>query len=295
MILSERDYYLGFSVFSDFGPVIFKQFLNYFGSAKAAWMANARELQKINLKSQLIAKFSKFRSEFAFNSFLMDLKNKNINFIVPADPGFPDLLKEIPDCPIVLYFRGNIDYFSDKNLKIGIVGTRTMTVYGRQSTISIVTQLIRKKLTIVSGMAAGIDTVAHQTTLDNFGITIAVLGCGIDKVYPASNYGLYWSIIKKGLVVSEYPPGVLPSRSSFPLRNRIISGLSNCIVVVEGRNKSGALITAKYAADQGRDVFAVPGPINSPTSEATSFLIKNGAAIATSANDILESINTSGH
>lgn len=249
------------------------------------------ELAKINLNKSIISKFIEFRLKFSFAKILATLKRENINFLTLADTNYPDNLKQIPDAPIVLYLRGDVRLLGEKRINIAVVGTRMMTVYGKNSCQKIVRGLIEKKIAIISGLAAGIDTVSHQTAIDCGGTTLAVLGSGIDVVYPSSNFNLYWQIIKKkGLVISEYPPGFKPTKSTFPLRNRIISGLSQGVVVIEGKKTSGALITAKYAAEQGREVFAVPGPINSPNSEGTAYLIKNGAAIITCAEDILDEI-----
>lgn len=291
MKLIERDYYLGLSDFPEIGPVRFKLLFDYFGSAKKIWEASDMEFAKINLNKSIISKFIEFRSIFSFAKILATLKRENINFLTLGDTNYPDNLKQIPDAPIVLYLRGDVRLLGEKKINIAVVGTRMMTVYGKNSCQKIVKGLVENKVSIISGLALGIDTVAHQTAIDCGGITLAVLGCGIDVVYPSSNYQLYWQIInKKGLVISEYPPGFKPTKSTFPLRNRIISGLSQGVVVIEGKKTSGALITAKYAAEQGREVFAVPGPINSPNSEGTAYLIKNGAAIIASADDIWEEL-----
>lgn len=292
MSLTEREYYLGFSVFPDIGPRRFQLLKGYFGSAKSAWEASESELFKINLGAKIISNFTDFRNNFSFSQFINNLQYKKIRFLTLKDENYPKLLKEIPDPPIVIYLRGNWDQTEKLNIKVGVVGTRRMTAYGKNSTQKIVSGLAQNGVTIVSGLAEGIDTIAHKTAIENNGKTIAVLGSGIDVIYPISNFDLYFQIIKKeGLIVSEYPPGFKPTKSSFPLRNRIISGLSNAVVVIEGKKTSGALITAKYALDQGKEVFAVPGPINSPTSEATTYLIKQGATIASNAGDIIEELH----
>ena len=291
MNLSERDYYLGFSVFPDIGPKRFRLLMEFFGSARRAWKTSEDELKDIKLNGNIISKFINFKKNFSIDKFLEKLNSKKINFLTEINPEYPVLLKEIPDPPIVIYIRGDLKRLEKINNTIAIVGTRAMTVYGRVATVKIVTELCHAGFTVVSGLAAGIDTIAHKTAIENNEKTIAVLGNGIDIIYPAANYDLYWKIVNgSGLIISEYPPGYMPTKSSFPLRNRIISGLSKAVVVIEGKKTSGALITAKYALDQGRDVFAVPGPINQPTSEGTSYLIKNGAAVASSAEDIIESL-----
>ena len=292
MELQERDYYLGFSVFSDIGPKRFKLLLEYFGSAQKIWEASEKQFKDINLRPTIAEKFLKFRKNFSIPVFLDSLKKKKTDFLCLLDIIYPKLLKEIADPPIVIYFRGNRNVIEKNKTCVAIVGSRLMTVYGKNATEKITKGLCGNAI-IVSGLADGVDTIAHKTAIENKGETIAVLGSGIDVIYPYKNYDLYWKIAKgNGLVLSEYPPGFAPSKSTFPLRNRIISGLSKALVVIEGKKTSGSLITARFAAEQGREVFAIPGPINSPMSEATSYLLKNGASLASNAEDILEEINS---
>jgi DNA processing protein len=211
--------------------------------------------------------------------------------LLPIDsPKYPRLLKEIPDPPAVLYVRGS---GSKINLEktIAVVGTRHPTPYGIAVTKKLVSDLVSRGFTIVSGLALGIDAVAHRATLNAGGKTIAVLGCGIDIIAPPSNARLYWDIVHgHGAVISEIPPGVRTDKKRFVTRNRIISGLSLGVLVIEGGEQSGTLITAKYAAEQGRDVFAVPGPITSKYSRASAILLKNGAKLVESADDIIEEL-----
>jgi DNA processing protein len=203
---------------------------------------------------------------------------------------YPRLLKEIPDPPVLLYVRGT---GSKINLEktIAVVGTRHVTAYGREVTIRLVKDLVARGFTIVSGLAYGVDAIAHQTAIETGGKTIAVLGCGIDIIAPARNTDLYWRIIHgNGAVVSEVPPGIRPDKKKFVTRNRIISGLSLGVLVTEGARQSGSLITANYASEQGREVFAVPGPVTSRYSGAASFLLKNGAKLVESVDDIIEEL-----
>lgn len=205
-------------------------------------------------------------------------------------PKYPRLLKEIPDPPAMLYVRGT---GSKINLEktIAVVGTRHATTYGMNITKKLVTDLVALGYTIVSGLAYGVDAIAHQAAIDAGGKTIAVLGCGIDIIAPSVNTDLYWRIIRgHGAIVSEVPPGVRTDKQRFVTRNRIISGLSLGVVVTEGTRQSGSLITANYAAQQGREVFAVPGPVTSKYSGAASFLLKNGAKLVESADDIIEEL-----
>lgn len=208
------------------------------------------------------------------------------------DPRYPRLLKEIPDPPTTLYVKtASPDVLGTRT--IAVVGTRHMTKYGADVTRKLVRQLVAKGFTICSGMAYGIDTVAHRAAIDAGGKTIAVLGCGIDIIWPPSNARLYSRIGEEGhgAIVSEMPPGVKPNKDVFKTRNRIISGISLGVVVTEGAANSGALITARFAAEQGRDVFAVPGPITSPLSRAPARLIKEGAKLVETVEDILDELN----
>ena len=215
----------------------------------------------------------------------------NIEKIPLGNNRYPELLREIYDPPANLYIRGNFSE-SDK-LAIGVVGTRTFTSYGKQVTEDIVRDLAKAGITIVSGLAKGIDTFAHQTALRENGRTIAVLGSSIDEqsIYPSSNKDLAKKIIKKGALISEHPVGTKSERWYFAKRNRIISGLSLGVLVVEAPEKSGALITASQALEQNREVFVIPGSIYSRNSKGTNKLIQAGAKLVTSANDILEEFN----
>lgn len=201
---------------------------------------------------------------------------------------YPPLLKEIPDPPRILYVRGTGSKLRlDKT--IAVVGARRCSAYGKEIAMRLVTDLVKRGVVIVSGLAYGIDTIAHWAAIRAGGKTIAVLGSGLDIIHPSRNTDLYWQIVNgNGAAISEIPPGIRPDKKQFVTRNRIISGLSLGVVVIEGTDKSGTLITARYAAEQGRDVFAVPGPLMSETSRASNILLKNGAKLVESANDILE-------
>ncbi|OGG17061.1 DNA protecting protein DprA [Candidatus Gottesmanbacteria bacterium RIFCSPHIGHO2_02_FULL_40_24] len=293
-LLTEREYYLGFSVFTGIGPVRFKLLKNHFGNAKAIWNSSRAELSNIKLGNKLTFQYLEFRNKFSIGNFKKTLQKQKINYLIPTDELYPALLKEIADPPLVLYIKGNPERLLKMNFMIAIIGTRKMTDYGRLVASKITADLVFNNVTIVSGMALGIDSVAHRTALEYNGLTVAVLGSGIDVIYPFSNSGLYKDIIEKnGLVVSEYPPGQRATKTSFPARNRIISGMSRAVVVVEGALGSGSLITASYAADQGREVFAVPGPVTSRTSAAAAYLLKNGAALAQNAQDIIRELKQS--
>jgi DNA processing protein len=193
------------------------------------------------------------------------------------------------DCPILIYVRGTL--IREDECAVGVVGTRHPSVYGRQAAEEITKELARNKVTIVSGLAAGIDAVAHRATLDAGGRTIAVCGCGLDMVYPSNHATLARQIMERGALVSEFPLGTRPKAEHFPQRNRIISGMSLGVLVVEAGEESGALLTAHRALEQNRDVFAIPGSIFSPLSAGTNYLIQQGAKLIRNCEDILEELN----
>lgn len=278
----EKRYWVAFSVFPGIGPVRFGHLLNTFGTAKAAWEA------------PLSDKFIHFRKTFDIDEYLEKLNTLHVSVLTLSDPKYPKLLKEISDPPFLLYIRGkNTGEPINLDQTIAVVGTRNITPYGQEVTRRLVTELVAHGFTIVSGMAYGVDAVAHQAAIDAGGKTIAVLGCGIDIIAPAGNAKLYRKIGEEGFgaIVSEMPLSLRPDKGLFIARNRIISGLSLGVVVTEGAGESGALITARNAGEQGREVFAVPGPITSRYSAGPAQLIKKGAKLVESVEDILDEIN----
>lgn len=287
-------YFVAFSLFPGIGPMRFTLLTSYFGSAKAAWEAPLSELKHTGLGLSLCEAFDVFRKRTHPETYVADLAKRHIGALMITDTRYPPLLRQIPDAPFVLYVKGRGTKINLEKA-IGVVGTRNITPYGKQVTRRLVTDLVKRGYTIVSGLALGVDTVAHQAAIDAGGKTIAVLGCGIDIVAPSGNATLYRDIVGGcGAIVSEMPLGLRPDKGLFVTRNRIISGLSLGVVVTQGAEDSGALITARYAAEQGRDVFAVPGPITSKYSRATSVLLKNGAKLVESVNDIMEEISSRG-
>ncbi len=290
----EKKYWLAFSAFFKFGPTRFRLLKDYFGSAKKAFNASASALKQTGLSEKSISDFMFFRKNFEVSSYLLRLEQLGVRALCNEEDDYPERLKEVDDKPIVLYTknRKKADYSILNQKAIGIVGTREITAYGRQVTKAITGQLVRKNFVIVSGLALGVDKVAHQTAIDNKGLTIGVLGCGLDRVYPLQHQKLALEIIESGgMLVSEFPLETKIAPGNFPLRNRIISGLSLGVVVTQAAEKSGSLITARLAAEQGREVFAVPGPINSKLSLGTSSLLKKGAKLVTEVDDILEEFN----
>ncbi len=276
------------------GPVRIKQLLTKFDSPKEIFQQSPSTLRQSGLFTDNIIKK-------LHDPELLKQAEKQVSWaegkdiqIIPLDHDkYPPILREIFAPPPVLFVKGNTEAFSKHS--VGIVGMRQMGTYGSNTAKYIVKELVEHKICIVSGLALGIDSVAHKACVDNGGTTIAVLGCGVDKVYPASNRHLAEQILGKGAIISEFPLGTPPLPYNFPRRNRIISGLSAGVLVVEARKKSGSLITAHYAMQQGRDVFAIPGPIFSDKSDGTFNLIKNGAIPVKSAKDILEHIEVITH
>lgn len=260
--------------------------LEYFGSAEEIFKCDAGMLEGTKLLSDLqMTRILASRNENTINGYIQELADKGIRFISVNNEEYPYLLKQIYDPPIGLYMLGA---FPDDSLpKVSIIGSRKCSQYGITATYKISKDLAKNGVVIVSGMARGIDSMAHKAALDAGGLTIAVLGSGVDVCYPPENKGLMREIAKNGCVISEFPPSTEPYKAHFPIRNRIISGLSHAVAVVEASKQSGTGITVNQALDQGRDVFAIPGNITSKMSQATNQMIKEGAYPLTEASDIL--------
>lgn len=289
--MTERSYWLGFSSFSGIGPSIFKKLLKEFGSAEKAWNVDLQSLEKV-LGKALTPKFVDFRDKFSIPDYERELRKKKVSYLTLIDKDYPKLLSQIKKPPFVLYIKGKFSFNSKENQQtVAIVGTRKITDYGKQVTESLTTDLVNNGFVVVSGLALGVDVVSHKTTLENKGKTIAVLGCGVECCYPRDNQAIYERILESGgAVVSEYPLSSLPSKGSFPSRNRIISGLSRGVLVTEGASDSGALYTAEDAFLSGRPVFAVPGPITSSLSKGPHGLIAKGAKLISGAEEIIQEL-----
>jgi DNA processing protein len=285
----ELKYWVAFSRIPGVGRIRLAQLKGYFGSLREAWKAPESQLKQTGLDSRTVAALSALRPGISPDAEVDKLKRHKVDALVCDDPLYPARLREIYDYPPVLYVRGVLP--AQDEACLAIVGTRRPTIYGRQVTEEIVGDLARSNVAIISGLARGIDSVAHRTALDAGGVTVAVFGSGLDIVYPAENAKLAQAILERGALVSEYPLGVKPKPEYFPLRNRIMSGLSLGVLVVEAGEKSGALITAHQAVEQNREVFAVPGSILSPASQGTNRLIQEGAKLVRSYTDILEELN----
>ncbi len=288
--MTEREYLVALYSFIPFGPQRTKLLLSYFGSASKTWKAREKKLLEIGLNKKTVKDFSEYRKQFDPKDYFNNLKKLKIDFITIDDPSYPENLVELDNAPTVLYVKGKISP-ADSNA-VAIVGSRKMTSYGREVTEKFSTELASYGITIVSGLAFGVDVAAHKSSLVVNGRCIAVLASGLDVITPRSNEWLGLKIIEKGgAIVSEFPLGTMPQKAYFPHRNRIISGLSKAVIVIEGMQKSGTLHTASHAANQGRTVFAIPGQITSPMSGAPHFLIKSGAKMATSVQDVLEELD----
>lgn len=284
------NFHLGFSHFLGIGPIKLNALLKEYDIEKAYGLPES-SLAKI-VGPQTSKKFVEFRATFDPVKRLSELKAKQITAVSRVDTRYPDQLRNISDAPICLYVKGDSSCLvKSEAFYFAIVGTRKASNYGLKAAREIVEDLFRRNhdTCIVSGLAYGIDAVAHETALDMGGKTVAFLGCGVDIVYPYGNKKLYDRIITEGgAIVSEFPPGQTVVPGLFIARNRLISGLSKGVLIVEGSKTSGAMITARYAAEQGKDVFALPGQINTLTSEAPHILIKEGAIITTTSSDICD-------
>ena len=289
MTKKDIKYWVGFSLIPRIGRVKLSRLESYFGDLKQAWQAPPAELKKAGLDTSSVNAIRDGRAKISLDAEMEKLGRYGIKVLTSRDPDYPSRLKEIYDYPPVLYIRGKL--LPQDEWCLAVVGTRRSTVYGRQVAEEITADLARNKITIVSGLAKGIDSIAHQGALGAGGRTIAVAGCGLDIVYPAENAALARKIIEQGALISEFPLGTRPKPENFPRRNRILSGLSLGVLVVEANETSGAMITAHLALEQNREVFAVPGSILSPASRGVNRLIQEGAKLVRDYTDILEELN----
>lgn len=286
----ETKYWVALSRISRIGSVRAGRLLSHFGSMAKAWHAGAAELRAAGLDAGTVTSIIEARDSISPDAELEALRRAGIQALTWNDEAYPPLLKQIEDRPPVLYVRGELR--PEDEWAIAVVGTRRATPYGRQAAEHFATDLARHGITVVSGLARGIDAVAHRAALSAGGRTIAVLACGLDMVYPPEHAKLALEIAQHGALVSDYPPGTQPRSEFFPRRNRILSGASLGVLVVEGDVDSGALITARMAIDQNREVFAVPGSIYGPTHRGPNKLIAEGEAkLVTRTEDILEELN----
>ena len=271
------------------GTVRFRRLESHFGDLRNAWEASPGELKAAGIEERPAREIVEARGRVTPDGEMERLKQAGVNAVNWRSPSYPPRLKEIPDPPPVLYYKG--DLLPSDERAVAVVGTRAPTSYGRQAASVLTADLARSGITIVSGMARGIDAVAHRAALDNGGRTIGVVANGLDIIYPAEHAGLCQQAQEQGALVSEYPLGVQPNARSFPRRNRLISGMSLGTLVIEAPETSGARWTVLHALDQNREVFCVPGSIFSPTSRFTNRMIQEGAKLVFSYTDVVQELN----
>ncbi|GAB4477573.1 MAG: DNA-processing protein DprA [Anaerolineae bacterium] len=287
--MSERQYWLGFNLVKGVGPARVARLLEVFGSLREAWHANPAALAGAGLDQRTLESFEQTRRRFDLGAELARLDRLGIALFTWDDPEYPVLLSQlrlIDQAPPVLYVRGTL--LETDEWAITVVGTRSVSAYGRQVTHQLAADMAASGLTIVSGLARGVDAVAHQAALEAGGRTIALLPCGLDQIYPPEHRSLAARIMRSGALISIFPLGTTPDAHKFPIRNRVMSGLGRGVLVTEAGDKSGALLTAGYALEQGREVFAVPGNITTRSSMGVNRLIQDGAHPVLSAQDIFE-------
>jgi len=287
--MDDKRYWIGFNLIKGIGAVRMQALIQHFGDLEVAWKSAPVELARAGLGLKVIERIIQARENVDLEKLWARIESQGIKILTWEDESYPQRLKEIDQPPPVLYIRG--EYLSDDVFAVAVVGTRRVTAYGRQITEELSAFLAANGITVVSGLARGVDAIAHQTALKTGGRTIGVLGSGVDKIYPPEHRALAERMMERGAIISDYAPGTPPDASNFPPRNRIISGLSLAVVVVEAGETSGALITAEFAAEQGREVFAIPGSILAPQSKGTNKLIQQGALPLLSVDDLMQALD----
>jgi DNA processing protein len=282
-------YWVGFNIVPGIGPARFQALLDQFGDLEAAWKAPAHDLGRTGLDRRSIENLLETRNRISLDDEMAKIERAGVQVLTWQDDAYPPQLRHIHSPPPVLYVKGALR--PEDEWAVAMVGTRRATVYGKEATRTLASDLAHNGVTIVSGLARGIDAQAHRSALEAGGRTIAVLGSGVDIVYPPEHKNLAQAIVERGALVTEYALGTPPEGSNFPPRNRIISGLSLGVIIVEAGARSGALITADFAGEQGREVFAVPGNVFQKGSQGTNKLIQQGAKLVLSVGDVLEELN----
>lgn len=287
---AEKVYLVWLSGITGIGARRFHFLIEHFGSAHEVWLASKEELLRLSsyLGSNVVNEIINQRQDRVLDEINNRLNSLKYRVITLLDDEYPVLLRQIYDPPPVLYCKGIP--IKNHHPAISIVGSRRSTSYGRQMAEKLGYELALAGITVVSGLARGVDAMAHYGALKANGVTVGVLGCGIDRIYPPENRKLFNIMEEEGTIITEYPPGTGPVAGNFPARNRIISGMTNGVLVIEAGIKSGALITVDFALEQGRDVYALPGNINVPQSAGTNKILKEGAKLVTDIQDILEDL-----
>lgn len=287
--MNNVSYLLALHSVDGLGPIRLKKILDYFKDPKLAWEANLGEIQNLGIPRNVIELLSDIRKKLDPDEYKLSIQNANIKWVTVYDKDYPKRLKTIYDPPTVLYYEGEILPSDEK--AIAVVGTRKITGYGKNVTEKFTRDLVAAGFTIVSGLAKGVDTAAHKQAIENSGRTLAILGGGLNKIFPPENTDLANKIASHfGAVISEFPPDASSLPGNFPARNRIIAGLSEAVLVTEAALDSGSLITAKLGAEQGKEVFTVPGPITSDLTRGPVNLIREGAKVVFEAKDILDEL-----
>jgi len=285
----DKRYWVGFNLVKGIGAVRLRALQEHFGDLSLAWQAPLDALQAAGLSQKIAERVIQARASVNLDRFMEQIAAQAIQVLTWEDEAYPSRLKDIDQPPPILYLRGELTI--EDSWAVAVVGTRRVTAYGRQVTEELASYLAQNGVTVVSGLARGVDAIAHQAALKAGGRTLAVMGNGVDRIYPPEHRALAEQMLMSGALLSDYAPGTPPESANFPPRNRIIAGLSLAVVVVEAGETSGALITAQFAVDQGREVFAVPGNILAPQSKGTNRLIQQGAHPLLSARDVLEALN----
>ena len=288
----KKKYWIAFSSIEQIDSSFILKLYEYFGDIEQAFQASLNDLKNIDgLSVKKAENFLRYRDKVDIDNTFTEVETRGINFLTYTDDRYPQMLKQITNPPAVLYYKGKLfDCNLDKTL--AVVGSRRASTNGREDLRKIISGLSNTDICIISGLAAGIDTVAHTSAIENNLKTIGVIASGFDYTYPASNKTLYQNIENGyGAVISEYYPTFGPVKFRFPQRNRIVSGLSYGTLVVEASLKSGALITANLTLEQGRELMCVPGLISNPNTQGIYKLLKNGATLVTESNDILNALN----
>lgn len=291
--MEERPYWFAWSQIPGIGPVVLKRLQQRFGTLSSAWSADAATLGTVTgIGAQTLRTIQKHRQGENPTDMLAQHVQKNPSFWCMADEAYPRILTEIADSPPLLYYRGQVQLSENQGSTplVGIVGTRDPSEYAKRWTRKIAYALAKRGITVVSGMAEGIDTQAHLGCIEGGGRTIAVLGTGVDMIYPPRNQGLYQKIEQQGLLLSEYPAGTQPNRAHFPRRNRIVAGLCRALLVMEAPTKSGALITAYQANEYNRDIYVLPGSLDNPRAMGCLGLVQRGAQLILGIGQLLDQL-----